>query len=213
MRHSKVESISGLRTQVKRSLDILAELNIPVGQINEMLPTIVLIEREVNLHERPPLGPLGLTNQMHPGFLGRAIGLQRVALNARANNVLPGCGTTPIPRDYVIQVEVLPITGLAAILAGILVALENIVPGEFHFLLRKVIVNQQKDHPWKAQSETDGPNRLRMGLVLGQILPLGEVEGLKRAIRPVEHNMGVALEQQRQGATCRADIDRLPKTV
>ena len=49
-------------------------------------------DADVDLHERPPLGPLGLANEVNARFGGRPIGLARVALNTGADNVLPRGG-------------------------------------------------------------------------------------------------------------------------
>lgn len=70
-------------------LDVFAQLDVPVREINEVFPTVVLIEAEIDLHERTPLGPFGFLDQMHPGLLRCAVGLAGVALNAGADNVFP----------------------------------------------------------------------------------------------------------------------------
>ncbi|MEY2540017.1 MAG: hypothetical protein QOG67_3757 [Verrucomicrobiota bacterium] len=44
-----------------------------------------------------------------------------------------------------IKIQLIPIENMAAILARILVALENIVPSELHFLLRQPVKQQQND--------------------------------------------------------------------
>src|SRR5213078_2340202 len=49
------------------------------------------------LHEGTPLRTLRFADQPQAGFLGSAIGLFRVARNARANDVFPG-GRTPRSR-------------------------------------------------------------------------------------------------------------------
>ena len=51
-----------------------------------MLPAIVLVKTEVDLHKRPPLRPLRLPNQVHSCFLRRAIGLACIALDAGTND-------------------------------------------------------------------------------------------------------------------------------
>jgi hypothetical protein len=50
----------------------------------------------------------------------------------------------------VIEIELAAVESLAAILAGVLVALEHVVPGKFHFLLWKPIENEKHNHPRDA---------------------------------------------------------------
>src|ERR1041384_1032318 len=61
-----------------RSLDVFAEFHVPVGQVEEMLPTVVVMEAEINLHEGPPLRPFRFADQAQARLLRRAIGLRRV---------------------------------------------------------------------------------------------------------------------------------------
>ena len=78
---------------------ILAQLDVPVGEVNEVFPTVVLVEREIDLQEGTPLRPLGLANETHSSFLRRPVRLERVALDAGADDVLPRRRATPITRD------------------------------------------------------------------------------------------------------------------
>src|SRR5258706_7651743 len=103
----------------------LPELHIPIRQINKMLPTVVLGQAEADLDERPPLGPLGFADQVHVRFLRRAIRLERIAFNAGTDDVLPCCRSAAVAWNHMVQIQILAVAGLAAILAGILVALEN----------------------------------------------------------------------------------------
>src|SRR2546430_13273430 len=129
---------------------IVAQLDVPISQVEEMLPTIVVMQAEVDLHERTPFRTLRFADQPHAGFLWSAISLLRVARNARAHDVLPGGRSAPVAREDVVQIQVFPVERLAAILAGVLVPLENVVPGELDFLFRKAIEHDQQDHPGNA---------------------------------------------------------------
>src|SRR5690606_27190611 len=119
----------------RKSDDIFSQLDVPVGEIDKMLPAVVLLQAEIDLHERAPLRPLGLANEMHTGFLRCAVCLDRIALDARADNVLPAGRAAAIARDDVVEIEILPVEHMAAILAGVFVALEDVMPRELHFLL------------------------------------------------------------------------------
>lgn len=53
-----------------------------------------------------------------------------------------------------------------------------------------------------------------MGLLLGEILPLAEIERLEGAVGAVvEHNLGTPLEEEREGPFGRANVYRLPEAV
>ena len=123
--------------------NLFAQLDVPISEVDEVLPTIVLVQREVNLHERSPLWPLGLADQTHASLLRRTVCLAGVALDARAHNVLPRRRTAPVARDDVVQVQVVAVAGLATVLAGVLVALENVMPREYDFLFRHMVIDDQ----------------------------------------------------------------------
>ena len=118
----------------------------------------MLREREVDLNERPPFRALGLADKMHPGFLRSAIGLQGVALDTRADDIFPSSWPATIAWDDMVQIEIFAVAGCAAILAGILVALKNIVPGELHLLFGHMVVNEQQNDPGDPQAKGNGSN-------------------------------------------------------
>lgn len=69
-----------------------------------MLPAIVLNQPEVDLDEGAPLGPFRLFDKMHPGFLRGAVCFSRVAADAGAHDVFPGCRPAALARDDVVEV-------------------------------------------------------------------------------------------------------------
>ena len=135
------------------SANILAQLDVPVGEVNEMLPTIVLVEAEVDLHERPPFRPLRFADEVQPGLLRRAVGLLRVALDAGADDVFPRRRTAAVARQDVVEIQILALENLPAVLTGVAVALENVVAGEFDLLFGQAVEHDQQDHPRDADSE------------------------------------------------------------
>src|SRR5258705_9019865 len=114
-----------------------------------------MLEADVNLHKRTPFRPLGLTNQAHARFGRRAIGLLGITRHTRANDVFPGRRATTIAWNDMIEIQVLAVELSAAILAGVAVALENVVPRELHFLLGHAVEQHQQDHARNATSERD----------------------------------------------------------
>ena len=108
-----------------------------------MLPAIVLVQAQMNLHEWPPLRTFGLADEVDACLLRSAIGLLRVTSDARADDVFPGRRAAPITRDHVIEIEFAAIEDLPAILAGILIPLKNVMPGKLNFFLGKPVKNHE----------------------------------------------------------------------
>ena len=118
-----------------------------------MLPEIVLGRSKGDLDERPPLWPLRFADQAHVRFTRKPVAFAGIAGDARANHVFPRGRPAPVARHDVIQIKVTPIEEFTTVLAGVLVALEYVVPSEFYFLLRKPIEHKQHDHPRDADLE------------------------------------------------------------
>src|SRR6516225_4090571 len=176
---------------------ILAQFDVPVRQIDKMFPTIVLVQAEIDLNEWPPLRTLGFANKVQPGLLRRAVGFESITFDAGADDILPTRRSPTVTRNYMVEVQVFAVACFAAVLAGILIALENVVSREFDLFLREMIIDQQQDDPWQPQSERDGANRFRMGFLDRNIAPFGEIVGLERAIVAVQNDLGMSLEEQR----------------
>ena len=99
----------------------------------------MVLQAKVDLDKRTPLGPLRLSNEVHACFVRGAIGLECVARNAGTHDIFPRRRPAPIARHYMVEIQILPFKFLAAILAGVAVALEDIVPGEFDFFFGQPI--------------------------------------------------------------------------
>jgi len=104
-----------------------------------VFPEIVLGRSKSDLDKRPPLWPLRFADQAHVCFAREPIALTRIAWDAGANHVFPSRRPAPVAWHDVIQIKVTSIEEFATVLAGVLVALKNVVTREFHFLLRKPI--------------------------------------------------------------------------
>jgi hypothetical protein len=55
-----------------------------------------------------------------------------------------------------VQVQILSIAGFATVLTGILVPLENVVPREFYFFFRQVIINQKQNDSRHPEAKRNG---------------------------------------------------------
>src|SRR5438034_3126800 len=124
---------------------LITQFHIPISEIDKVLPEIVLWSRERNLDERPPFWPLRFTDQTHVRFARKAVALAGIAGDARANHVFPSRRSTAVARHDVIQIEFASIESLAAVLAGVLVALEHIVASKL----------RSEEHTSELQSHSD----------------------------------------------------------
>ena len=98
-------------------------------------------------------------------FTRKPIALARIAGDARTNDVFPCRGPTAIARHDVIEVEFAAVENVAAVLAGVLVALEHVVAGKLYFLFRKPIEDQQHDHPRDTNLERNSRDHFVVGRV------------------------------------------------
>jgi len=156
-----------------------------------VFPEIVLGRSKGNLDKRPPFRSLRFSDQAHVCFTRKPVPLARIAGNAGANHVFPSRRPAPVARYDVIQIKVTPIEELAAVLAGVLVALKHVVSGEFYFLLWKPIEHKQHDHPWDTDLKRNGRDHFMLGRVRGQIAPTFEIVRRKIVRRIRRNNLGV----------------------
>jgi len=90
-------------TAGKRSLlGSIAQLHVPVRQINEVLPEIVLRRSKGDLDKWPPLWPLRFADQCHVRIAGEPVAFARIARDARANNVFPSRRPASVARHDMI---------------------------------------------------------------------------------------------------------------
>ncbi len=160
-----------------------------------MFPAVMLVQREVDLHEWPPLRALGLAHQVQARLERRAVRLARIARDARADNVFPGRRAAAVARDDVVEVQIFPVENLATVLARILVAFENIMPRELHFLLRHAVVHEEQDYFRHADAERNRVDGIVVRRVGGDIAPLLKIESAERAVGVIHHHLRLALEE------------------
>jgi hypothetical protein len=119
-----------------------------------------------------------------------------------------------IPRDNVIQIQIPPIFQLPAVLAGIGVPFEDVLPSQFNLFFRNPVKKHQYNNPWNADPKADGANRILTLIVLAELLPPMEIEGPKiiPCTIPLNH-LGMPHIQEAKGPTDGADVHCLPKAV
>jgi len=166
-----------------------------------MLPALVVIQAEIDLYEGPPFGALRFSNEQHSRLTWGPIGLPCVAGDTGADNVFPSGRTAAIARDDVVEIQFTAVKDEPTVLAGVEVALEDIVAGELHFLFGHAIENEEQDHPGHADSKGDGVDTIRCVRAFGEVFPLAEVIGLKSTVIASEDNLGLSFEEESERST------------
>src|SRR5271167_3560727 len=118
-----------------------------------MFPAVVPGQGETDLHERTPLWPLWFADEVQARLLRRAVGLACIASDAGADDVFPRSRPAAVTRDNVVQIQVLTVKNIAAILAGVFVALKNIVARELDLLFRQPVIHEQQDDARHTDAE------------------------------------------------------------
>jgi hypothetical protein len=112
-----------------------------------------------------------------------------------------------------VEVQITALKDSPAVLAGISIALENVVPGELDFLFWEPIEKAQEDNAWHTYLKRHRMDAVRVRLLSGKIAPLREAKCLKVAALAVTDDLGMPFEQESQGSSDSANIDRLPEAV
>src|SRR3954468_13977942 len=87
---------------------LIFELDVPVGRIGdaeERQPLAVANPPAVGAEGRRPSRPQGRLHQLQPRLVGRARPLGQVAVDAAADDVLPGGAAALGPRHHMVQVQ------------------------------------------------------------------------------------------------------------
>lgn len=192
---------------------LIPQLDVPVGEIDEVAPAVVGLGVAGQMDKGSPLRFHRLADEFHAGFVRQAVALARVARDARTNDVFPCRLSAAIAGQHVIKIQILPVENLSAVLAGVFVPLEDVVTGEFDFLLRKSVKKHQHDDARNADFQINGVDHFVLRLAQGKIAPTLEIMRLELIFRIRAHHLGVTLIEKHESAADSARIDSLPKTV
>lgn len=113
-------------------------------QIDKVIPIRVVALPDERANKGSPAWALGLADQVHVSLMRESVGFARVTLNTRGHNIFPRSAATAIPWDNVIHIQMARLKVVAAVLAAVIVALEEIFPGKSNFLHRQLIVATQE---------------------------------------------------------------------
>lgn len=192
---------------------LLAEFDVPVGHVNEMLPDLVRNSIEIEVQVWTPHGLFRFSDEGHPRLLGRAVGFSGVALLAATDDILPGGLSAEMARDDMVEVELPSINGFPTILAGVLVSLVDVLAGELDVFVRRLVVEYQKDDGRDGYPVIDAVNEAERTVGgEGEIPPILVTEALERAVF-LKDGVGVPLVKHTDSPPCCADVHGLPQPV
>lgn len=158
----------GLRTLRRLTVP---QLDIPVREVEEVFPTVVVVGGDGDVDEGSPFRAFGLANELHADLMWEAVALFRVAGDAGTHNVFP-CGQTAFfPGQDMIQIQFRAVEDDAAILTGIRIALEDIVTRELDFFFWKTVKKKEDDHPRDSHRERDRFDHFLLWLQVGKVAP------------------------------------------
>ena len=112
-----------------------------------------------------------------------------------------------------IEIQLISLENIAAILAGVLVALENVVTRKLHFFLRETIKKEQHNHARDSDLPRNGRDHFVFWRGYRKIAPAFEIVRQKIACFVRRDDVGMACIDQRKGAARRADVHRLPQAI
>ena len=154
-------------------------------------------------------GRSGALRQLHAGLLGRPVGLAGVAGDAGERAVLPGGLTALGAWEDVVDRQLLRARTGAAVLAGGVVALEDVATAERDRVVTRPVVPGQGEHLGHAEAEPDRPDE-QLAVAGRQLRPVGplvepEVVGID--------DVGRLVPEQDQRPRDRGDVNGLPVAV
>lgn len=199
----------------ERTEGSLLKFDVPVSEIEEVFPAFALAGVKDETDDRAPFGADGFADEAHTGLVGEAVGFAGITADAGADDVFPGGFTAAITRDDVVEVEVFAGEVLAAVLADILVAFEDVDAGELEFLAREFVEPGEQDHARHADDGArgvDGIDGFERRIIAGEIHPVHKVEDTKVVFVMVD-DVGVATREEGKGALGTDDVHRLPEAV
>lgn len=189
------------------------EFDVPATDIDKMFPGVVDGGGVGEVDERSPTGALGFLEESHIGLVREAVAFAGVAGDAGADDVFPSGLAAALTGKNVIEVESVPVEASGAILAGVVVAFIDVLPGEFDFLAGEAVKLAEDDDGGNADEETHGLDHFPSGIALGEVMPSGEVVGEIIVVLITPDDMGVLLVKQSESPADAADVDRLPQPV
>jgi len=148
--------------------------------VEELLPALVAFVPQVDMNKWIVLRFDWFFYQLHAGVFRSPASLFNVAGCARTDNIFPDCFAAQHPRDNMIKRQLAGWKTLAAVLAAVFVAGEDISTVKFHLVTRQSVEKQKPDNPRHRNMEIHRrdpivPVRLEIALELAHLAPALEI--------------------------------------
>jgi hypothetical protein len=156
---------------------------------------------KMELQEGTESGLFGFAGELHADFMGQTVAFAGVTGDARANHVFPARHAAFVSGEDVIDVEFFPVELFLAVLAGKIVAFENILAGELNLFFGKAIEDEKDDDARDTDLKPNGANHLLFGVLHadGAVVPLVKVEGLIAVGFGID-DLGLAIIEEAKGS-------------
>ncbi len=191
----------------------IAQFHVPIGDIEEVFPTLMRLGGKRNIYKGSPFRALRLAGKLHSRLVRQTISLLRIAGDTGANDIFPSCLSPSIPWKNVIQIQLLARLHAVAILACVFVTLENIVSGELHLFFRQSFKKQENNNPRHPDLHRDRLRHLIFGIATGKIPPTREIVGDEALPSLCSDHLGMTLIEESESPTRTARVYRLPQPV
>jgi len=176
-------------------------------------PAVIDSSRKGDVHKGAPLGTFWFFQKRHPCLMRQTVSLACVAGNAGADDILPSRLTTPVTRKDVIDVEIAPIKVFAAVLAGVLVPVEDVESRELDLLFRQAVKQGEDDDSRNPDFQRDGLQHPWLGIAERKVPPAGKIVREKIHFTVGRDGPRVSLIEEGKGAACGTGVDGLPQPV
>lgn len=108
------------------------------------------------------------SGKRHTSFLGRTVSLFDIAFETGGHHIVPGVHSATGARNYVIYGQVVPL--IAAILADVIVPVQDIATGETYLFVGDFDIGAQPDHRRQRRIQVNAATVIldRLGFTLHQ---------------------------------------------
>ena len=149
----------------------------------------------------------------HLRLCRQLVSLLGVTADAGAHDIFPACHAPLVPRNHMVKIQVPVLKALTAILANMIITLQDILTAKFDLLPGQPV--KDRKHNDRRLPETIG-NRVYDRPPFRAILkayPGFKIMGRKQVVLKSPLHLGMIKKQQAQRAQCRTDVHRLPEPV
>ena len=160
-----------------------------------------------------PVGFFRFVQREHICLPRELVCLPGIALDARADHVLPRGWASLISWNNMVQVQIPRFESVATVLAGKLVPLENRLSAELDFLPRDTVIRAEDDDGRDSKLIRNRPNHIRAGVSLGLDQPGFGIMREEIRLFVCVNDLRMSQKEKTYGSFDATDMNRLPKPI